>query len=157
MNPACDLVFLMSLTPFLLHCVIDVPHHNWMQLLTFLNESTCVPLYLYFCTWYSCEGCLATECQKKLITSLSTWHSLNSTASKWFIFGHRLGTMLSLTCTSEKHRVYFNQRGDKCPWNRKRYNFLKSQKLLDLKRAGSSKHYNSPYGIYVTCHMKLDE
>ena len=31
-----------------------------------------------------------TEHQKKLITS-SEWHSLKSTESKWFIFGHRLG------------------------------------------------------------------
>ena len=50
-----------------------------------------------------------TERQKKLITSLE-WHSLKSTASKWFIFGHWL-CKLSI---SKKTKVYFNHRGDKC-------------------------------------------
>ena len=40
---------------------------------------------------YSCMN--YTERQKKLITS-SEWHSLKSTASKWFIFRHRLGKFI---------------------------------------------------------------
>ena len=48
--------------------------------------------------FYSCQRCCFltsnyTERQKKLITS-SEWHSLKSTASKWFIFGHRLGKFM---------------------------------------------------------------
>ena len=39
------------------------------------------------------EILIYTERQKKLITS-SEWHSLKSTASKWFIFGHRLGKII---------------------------------------------------------------
>ena len=41
-------------------------------------------------SWYAY---MYTERQKKLITS-SEWHSLKSTASKWFIFGHRLGKFI---------------------------------------------------------------
>ena len=53
-----------------------------------------------------------TEHQKKLITS-SECHSLKSTASKWFLFEHRLGNFI-LNKHIQKKEVYFNHRGDKC-------------------------------------------
>ena len=59
------------------------------------------------------------ERQKKHITS-SEWHSLKSTASTWFIFGHRLG----------KFKVYFNQRGDKCDEIAKRSSFKNHRNCL---------------------------
>ena len=46
-------------------------------------------LYLGLCVWIEYNNFfIYTERQKKLITS-SEWHSLKSTASKWFIFRHR--------------------------------------------------------------------
>ena len=42
---------------------------------------------------HGCDTNNITERQKKLITS-SEWHSLKSTASKLFIFGHILGKFI---------------------------------------------------------------
>ena len=78
-----------------------------------------------------------TDRQKKLITS-SAWHSLKSTASKWFIFGHRLGKFIlnkhmylkKQKCTSIKEEINAMKSQE--------VNFQKSQKLL-ASWAGSSK------------------
>ena len=88
-----------------------------------------------------------TERQKKLITS-SEWHSLKSTASKWFIFGHSLGKF-----TLNKHQkeeVYFNQRGDKCDESA-RGQFSKITETACLS-GWEFEADNSPYGVYVTRH-----
>ena len=49
--------------------------------------------YVFFLAILLSVSLIYTERQKKLIT-FSEWHSLKSTASKWFIFGHRLGQFI---------------------------------------------------------------
>ena len=107
-----------------------------------------------------------TEHQKKLITS-SEWHSLKSTASKWFIFGHRLGKFILhkhiskcgfwanfvLTCEYKKKEVYFNQRGDKCDEIAKGQ-FSKITETACLS-GWEFETDNSPYSVYVTRHWNL--
>ena len=77
-----------------------------------------------------------TERQKKLITS-SEWHSLKSTASKWFIFGHRLGKFI-LNKHILKKQKFTSIKEEINAMKSQEVNFQKSQKLL-ASRAGSSK------------------
>ena len=92
-----------------------------------------------------------TERQKKLITS-SEWHSLKSTASKWFISGHRLGKVI-LNKHILKIKVYFNQRGDKCD-EIARGQFSKITEIACLS-GWEFEADNSPYGVYVARHWNL--
>ena len=76
-----------------------------------------------------------TERQKKLITS-SERHSLKSTASKLFIFGHRLGKFILNKHIKKKRLSSIKE--EKNAKKSQYVNFQKSQKLL-ASRAGSSK------------------
>ena len=91
-----------------------------------------------------------TERQKKRITS-SEWHSLKSTASKWFIFGHRLGKfILNKHILKKKKKVYFIQRGDKCNGiARGKFSKITETACLSGWEFEADK---SGYGIYVTRH-----
>ena len=68
------------------------------------------------------------ERPKKLITS-SEWHSLISTASKWFIFGHRLGKFI-LNKHIWKKLKFTSMKEEINAMKSQEVNFQKSQKLL---------------------------
>ena len=89
-----------------------------------------------------------TERQKKLITS-SEWHLLKSTASKWFIFGHRLGKFI-LNKHIKKEEVYFNQSGNKRDEiSRGKFSKITETACLSGWEFEADK---SLYGVYVTRH-----
>ena len=90
----------------------------------------------------STQKLIYTERQKKFITS-SECHSLKSTASKWFLFGHRLGKFKKQKFTSikEEMNAMKSQRGQ----------FSKITETACLS-GWEFEADNSPYGVYVTCH-----
>ena len=106
-------------------------------------------VHMMWLHWWILMNLDDTERQKKLITS-SEWHSLKSTASKWFIFGHRLGKFILNKHNHLEKKVYFNQRGDKCD-EIARGQFSKITEIACLS-GWEFEADNSPYGVYLTRH-----